>query len=104
MVFCWIYISTDRRTLYRPNSYSCKLYLTNYFYETVTLDATSTVAEYNIAEYNIAEYGADTNVRRISVSGTSSGKVLQFGFEADVNEAQVSIQRIDLYAKTGRLQ
>ena len=79
-------------------------YLTNYFYETIVLDATSTVAEYNIAEYNIAEYGADTSVRRIGVNGSSSGKVLQFGFEADINEAQVSIQRIDLYAKTGRLQ
>ncbi len=79
-------------------------YSTNYFSENVTIDSLGSPAEYNVAEYGIGEYGPDLTVNIVNTSGSSSGKVLQYGVESIINGAQVSIQRIDLYAKTGRLQ
>jgi hypothetical protein len=78
-------------------------YVQNYFSETTTLTGISTPAEYSVGEYGIAEYsGGDVTVRTVPVNGSSAGKVLQFGLEAQVNGYQISIQRIDLYTKDGR--
>jgi hypothetical protein len=59
------------------------------------------VAEYNIAEYNIAEYGGSAFDNKIINIG-GSGKVIQLGFETTVFNKSISIQKLDVYVKTGK--
>jgi len=66
--------------------------------------ATADVAEYGVSEYNIGEFSlgtVSTGPVKLSVGG--SGSVLQVGFETDISGNAVSIQKIDVYAKQGRI-
>ena len=63
--------------------------------------ANAAIAEYNIAEYNIGEYGGSAFDNKIINIG-GSGKVIQLGFETIVFEKPVSIQKLDVYVKTGK--
>lgn len=58
---------------------------------------------YNVDEYNIAKYsdGIDLVNTRINTSG--SGKVIQIGFETDINGSPLSIQKIDIFVSSGKL-
>jgi hypothetical protein len=76
-------------------------YLSNYSSGVVTLD-TTTVYEYGIAEYNIAEYSNGIALDNAQINAGGSGKVLQLGFEADINNAPLSIQKIDFSLKAGK--
>lgn len=63
--------------------------------------ANAAIAEYNIAEYNIAEYGGTAfDNKLINIGGT--GKVIQLGFETPVFGKSISIQKLDVYVKTGK--
>jgi hypothetical protein len=77
-------------------------YTRNYDSSTILLD-TNVVAEYGIAEYGIAEYsnGIDLTNTKFNITGT--GKTLQLGFESDINGYPLSIQKIDLAVKTGKI-
>jgi hypothetical protein len=59
----------------------------------------NTTAKYNISKYASAGIGVNT----ISMPLSGSGKVIQFGVEATVNSNAVSIQKIDVYLKTGKI-
>lgn len=59
--------------------------------------------EYNIDEYEDAQYTGGLAVEVINASGLGSGNVIQIGFESNVNGAPVSVQKIDLFVKTGKL-
>jgi hypothetical protein len=63
--------------------------------------ANAAIAEYNIAEYDIGEYGGSAFDNKIINIG-GSGKVIQLGFETIVFEKPVSIQKLDVYVKTGK--
>ena len=63
--------------------------------------ANAAIAEYNIAEYNIAEYGGSAFDNKIINIG-GSGKVIQLGFETNVSNRSISIQKLDVYVKTGK--
>jgi hypothetical protein len=63
--------------------------------------ANAAVAEYNIAEYDIGEYGGSAFDNKIINIG-GSGKVIQLGFETIVFEKPISIQKLDVYVKTGK--
>ena len=78
-------------------------FLTDYFSETVSITGSTTGSEYGTGEYGIAEYAGNTSVNVLSANGTSQGQVLQFGFEADVAGKQISIQKVDLLTKNGRI-
>jgi hypothetical protein len=59
------------------------------------------VADYNIAEYNLGEFGGTAfDNKVINIGG--SGKVIQLGFETIVFAKPVSIQKLDVYVKTGK--
>lgn len=58
-------------------------------------------AEYGVAEYGIAEYTAGLLVDTLSTNAGGAGKVIQTGIECEVNGAQLSIQRLDVYTKDG---
>jgi hypothetical protein len=63
--------------------------------------ANAAVAEYNIAEYDIGEYGGSAfDNKLINIGG--SGKVIQLGFETIVFDKPISIQKLDVYVKTGK--
>jgi hypothetical protein len=76
-------------------------YSFNYNSQTVVLNGES-VSEYGTAEYGIAEYSTGISLENVSANLGGSGKVLQLGFETNVNEVPVSIQKLDFSLKTGK--
>jgi len=66
--------------------------------------ATQANAEYGVAEYNTtAEYTVGTLSDTVRAPVGGSGGVLQVGFEATINGSQLSIQKLDIYTKEGRV-
>jgi hypothetical protein len=63
---------------------------------------TQGVYEYGIAEYNIAEYSDGVALQILSAQATGSGKIVQTGYEANINGAPLSIQRIEIQSKDGK--
>ena len=61
------------------------------------------VYEYGIAEYNIAEYSAGVALQTLSLPVNGSGKMVQTGYEANINGASISIQRIEIQFKDGKI-
>jgi len=61
------------------------------------------LSEYGIDEYNIAEYTGGGGTDRIKLPIGGSGTVIQLGFETEISGNEVSIQKFDLYIKTGRV-
>ena len=61
------------------------------------------LSEYNIAEYGIGEYSDGVVLDDVYVNAGGAGEVLQIGMEADINGAFVSVQRIDVYVKLGKI-
>jgi hypothetical protein len=76
-------------------------YNSNYNSQVVLLD-TLTVFEYGTAEYNIATYSNGIALDNAQVNAGGSGKVVQLGFEANINNAPLSIQKIDFGLKAGK--
>lgn len=61
-------------------------------------------AEFGVAEYNTtAEYTIGTLADTIRASVGGQGSVMQVGFEATINGTQLSIQKLDIYIKQGRV-
>ena len=59
--------------------------------------------EYGIAEYNISEYSNGVLIKTLDVSASGAGKVVQSGYETTINGTQLSIQKIELLAKNGKI-
>lgn len=79
----------------------------NYLSQNVQIPA-QTVAEYGVAEYGsngvpLAEYADGIALRTLYAQATGSGKIVQTGYEADIDGASLSIQRIEIQAKNGRV-
>jgi hypothetical protein len=64
---------------------------------------TQGVSEYGVAEYDIAEYASGVALRTLSVQASGSGKIVQTGYEANINGAALSIQRIEIQSKDGKM-
>lgn len=64
---------------------------------------TEKVAEYGIDEYGIGEYSDGTVLDDVYVNTTGNGETVQIGFEAVINGVFVSLQRIDVYFKMGKV-
>jgi hypothetical protein len=65
---------------------------------------TQNVAEYGVDEYNTSgvEYSGGVALQTLRVYPNGSGKVIQTGYEADINGSELSIQKIEIYAKNGK--
>jgi hypothetical protein len=63
------------------------------------------VSYYGVAEYNTSgvEYSGGTSLQTLKVYPTGSGKVIQTGYEADINGLPLSIQKLEIHAKNGKL-
>jgi len=72
------------------------------FSETFTLDA-GAVAEYNISEFNLIEYSGGILVNDQASPAQGSGNILQIGFNAPINGSAMSLQRLTIYAKQGKV-
>ena len=76
-------------------------YTSNYSTQVVVLDTIS-VFEYGVGQYNIATYSNGIALDSAQVNAGGAGKVVQLGFEADINNAPLSIQKIDFGLKGGK--
>jgi len=76
----------------------------NYFSQNTKIP-TQGVAEFGIAEYNITgiEYSDGISLQTLTAYPTGSGKVIQTGYEADINGSSLSIQKLELQAKNGKI-
>ena len=79
-------------------------YSTNYFSYTYVIKGEGTPYYYGIDEYTAAEYSSGVGIATVSNSVGGSGKVLQTGFETEINGAPLSIQRVDVFIKSGKTQ
>jgi hypothetical protein len=61
------------------------------------------VSEYGIGEYGIAQYSDGVALQTLSVQATGSGKIVQTGYESNINGAPLSIQRIEIQSKDGKM-
>jgi len=69
---------------------------------------TQSVSEYGIAEYGanatvIAQYASGVALQTLSVSASGSGKIVQTGYETNINGSALSIQRIEIQSKDGKM-
>ena len=77
------------------------------------LSKSLSIPEQNFAEYGIDEYGSTATVLAYYSTGVSlltltsnasgSGKVVQTGYETTINNTQLSIQKIEIQAKNGKI-
>lgn len=68
---------------------------------TIVVDPVA-IAEYGISEYNIAKYTGTVIIFNLNLNAGGTGKVLQFGFETDILNNEVSIQKVDVFVKGGK--
>ena len=61
------------------------------------------ISEYGIGEYGIAEYSEGVALQTLSVSAGGSGKIVQTGYETNINGSPLSIQRIEIQSKDGKI-
>lgn len=61
------------------------------------------VSEYGIGEYNIAQYSDGVALQTLVVSASGSGKIVQTGYESNISGAALSIQRIEIQSKDGKM-
>jgi hypothetical protein len=64
---------------------------------------TQGTSEYGIGEYNIAQYSDGVALQTLSVQASGSGKIVQTGYEANINGSALSIQRIEIQSKDGKM-
>jgi len=75
----------------------------NYYSQTSKIP-TQGISEYGIAEYNTtAEYSDGISLQTLIAYPTGAGKVIQTGYEADINGSPLSIQKIEIQAKNGKI-
>jgi hypothetical protein len=82
-------------------------FTTSYQSETVAIPAQS-VSEYGIAQYGanatpVAQYATGISLQELTAYGNGAGKIVQTGFEVDINGFPISFQKIEIQAKTGKL-
>jgi hypothetical protein len=77
-------------------------FLSNYRAESAKIPEQG-VSYYGIAEYGIAEYANGVLQTTLVAYPTGAGKVVQTGYEADINGSPLSIQKIELQAKNGKV-
>jgi hypothetical protein len=61
------------------------------------------IFEWGEADWGVFEWTAGINVDRVFTAASGSGKTVQIFFEAIIEGAELSVQRLDLFVKTGRI-
>ena len=58
---------------------------------------------YGVAEYGVSEYSKGTLMTELVAYPTGQGVVVQTGYEADIMGDALSIQKIEIWAKNGKV-
>jgi hypothetical protein len=79
----------------------------NFYSQNVQIP-TQGVSEYGVAEYGangvpVAQYSGGLALQTLYAQGTGSGRIVQTGYEADINSSELSIQKIEILSKNGRV-
>lgn len=74
----------------------------SYVSQTRTLDEGS-IYEYGIDEYTVAKYSGGVVITKLDVSASGTGRALQLGLESVINGNSLSVQKLDVYVKPGRV-
>lgn len=69
----------------------------------VTSIPTASAAYYGVSEYGVAEYVGGVILTTLVAYPTGSGKVVQTGYEADINGTPLSIQKLEIHSKNGKV-
>ena len=82
-------------------------YLTSYYSFPFTIKEV-TVSEYGIADYGanatvVSEYVAGVSLDRVASSTSGTGSIIQIGVEATIDGGSLSVQKLDVYGKQGRI-
>ena len=75
----------------------------NYQAQPVKIPNQGIGGEYGIGEYGEIEYSDGVLMSTLVAYPTGSGKVVQTGYEADINGYPLSIQKIEIQAKNGKI-
>ena len=59
--------------------------------------------EYGVAEYNVAEYTSGIAIKTLRANASGAGKIVQTGYETTINGTQLSLQKIEIQAKDGKM-
>lgn len=59
--------------------------------------------EWGVDEWGVMEWSTGINVDRVFTPANGSGKTIQIFFDATINGSELSVQRLDLFVKTGRI-
>ena len=68
----------------------------------VTTVSPAIVTEYAIGEYAIGEYSGGIILFNCNINAGGTGKSLQLGFETDIDNNPVSLQKVDVFVKGGK--
>lgn len=77
-------------------------FTSNYYSQTAQIPSQG-VDYYGVGEYNIASYSGGTALQTLVAYPTGAGKVIQTGYEADINGSPLSVQKIEIQAKNGKI-
>jgi hypothetical protein len=75
---------------------------TNYLSANALIPSQGT-SEYGIGEYNIAQYSDGVAIQTLVVQASGSGKIVQTGYESNINGTALSMQRIEIQSKDGKM-
>jgi hypothetical protein len=75
---------------------------TNYLSANALIPSQGT-SEYGIGEYNIAQYSDGVAIQTLVVQASGSGKIVQTGYETNINGTALSMQRIEIQSKDGKM-
>lgn len=79
-------------------------FTTNYASAIAFIPSQSNIAEYGVSEYNMSdEYSGGIALQTLTTYPTGSGKIVQVGFESDITGLPLSIQKIEIHAKQGKI-
>ena len=73
-----------------------------YYSQAFTLE-TGVVYEYGVSEYNLSEYAGSVLINEQSAPASGAGNILQVGFAAMIDGAALSLQKLSIYAKQGKV-
>jgi len=73
-----------------------------FFSQTFTLEAGS-IFEYGIAEYGLSEYAGSVLINDQQAPAQGAGNIIQIGFTTDINGTAMSLQKLSIYAKQGKV-
>jgi hypothetical protein len=78
-----------------------------FYHIPTTTGASGAIEETNATIYLVSanalsEYSSGLVLEEVNSNLGGSGSIMQLGFEADINAAPLSVQKIDIYVKAGK--